>query len=203
MTSSADRVSSSLHMGDTTDDDKPCGQDVQQLASIVERLLHSGDADIACVLLDPERKELSEFSSSGAPEIKMGSAQHSLLLLGNIILITRYLKTNVLVHTTQDSLGALFRKAFCSYLTSDLEEFFKVYRTIAESLQNRIMVENVDEDQCCVQVHVGCRQILASSSWEAESWGRGLPYLVELCDNSWLMTTLPNPKLSWDSNIQL
>jgi len=132
-------------MGDTTDDDKPCGQDVQQLASIVERLLHSGDADIACVLLDPERKELSEFSSSGAPEIKMGSAQHSLLLLGNIILITRYLKTNVLVHTTQDSLGALFRKAFCSYLTSDLEEFFKVYRTIAESLQNRIMVENVDE----------------------------------------------------------
>lgn len=150
MTSSTERVSSSLHMGDTTDDDKPCGQDVHQLESIVAKLLYSGDADTACVLFDPLGKEWSEFSSSGVPEIKMGSAQHSLLLLGNIALIARYLKTvvdNVLVHTTQDNLEALFGKAICSYLTSDLEEFFKVYWNIAESLQNSIsiMVENVDE----------------------------------------------------------
>ena len=45
MTSSADRVSSSLQMGDTTDDDKPCGQDVHQLEGILAKLLHSGDAD--------------------------------------------------------------------------------------------------------------------------------------------------------------
>lgn len=150
MTSSADRVSSSLQMGDTTDDDKPCGQDVHQLEGILAKLLHSGDADTACVLFDPLGKDCSEFSSSGAPEIKIGSAQHSLLLLGNIALITRYLKTavgNVLVHTTQDSLEVLFGKAFGCYLTSDLEEFFKVYRIISESLQNSIsiMVENVDD----------------------------------------------------------
>ena len=74
MTSSADRVSSSLQMGDTTDDDKPCGQDVHQLEGILAKLLHSGDADTTCVLFDPLGKDCSEFSSSGAPEIKIGSA---------------------------------------------------------------------------------------------------------------------------------